>query len=91
MLDLIGAVTYIEGMRKLDTKTRTLILRCLVEGNSIRSTARLADVSKNTVNKLLIDAGKACSEYQDRVLRDLPCQRLGLLAGYVKQRDPGTQ
>jgi DNA-directed RNA polymerase specialized sigma24 family protein len=44
-------------MNKLDAKTRALILRCLVEGNSIRSTARLADVSKNTVNKLLIDAG----------------------------------
>lgn len=53
-------------MNKLDAKTRTLILRCLVEGNSIRATARLADVSKVTVNKLLIDAGRACSEYHDK-------------------------
>lgn len=52
-------------MNKLDTKTRTLILRCLVEGNSIRATARLADVSKVTVNKLLIDAGRACAKYHD--------------------------
>lgn len=37
-------------MNKLDARTRTLILRCLVEGNSIRATARLADVSKVTVN-----------------------------------------
>ena len=50
-------------MRKLDTKTRALIIRLLVEGNSIRATSRIADVSKNTVNKLLIDAGKACSKY----------------------------
>ena len=63
-------------MNKLPLKTRALILRCLVEGNSIRSTARLADVSKNTVNKLLINAGKACSAYQDRMLRDLPCKRI---------------
>lgn len=53
-------------MNKLNARTRTLILRCLVEGNSIRATARLADVSKVTVNKLLIDAGRACSEYHDK-------------------------
>ena len=43
---------------------------------SLRATARTTDVSKNTVTKLLIDAGKACSEYQSRVLRDLPCRRI---------------
>ena len=63
-------------MRKLNTKTRTLILRCLVEGMSIRSTARTADVSKNTVMKLMVDAGKACAAYQDQALRDLPCRRI---------------
>ena len=52
-------------MNKLDARTRALILRCLVEGNSIRATARLADVSKVTVNKLLVDAGKACAKYHD--------------------------
>ena len=60
-------------MNKLDTKTRKLIIRCLVEGQSIRSTARTADVSKNTITKLMIAAGKACADYQDRVLHDLPC------------------
>ena len=63
-------------MNTLPLKTRTLILRCLVEGMSIRSTVRTTSVSKNTVVKLLIDAGKACSSYQDRVLRDLPCTRI---------------
>jgi len=58
-------------MRKLDSKTRALILRLLVEGNSIRATSRIADVSKNTVNKLLIDAGKACSKYHDEHVRDV--------------------
>lgn len=52
-------------MRRLDTKTRALILRLLVEGNSIRATSRIADVSKNTVTKLLEDAGKACAEFHD--------------------------
>ena len=58
-------------MRKLDTKTRALIIRLLVEGNSIRATSRIADVSKNTVNKLLIDAGKACSKYHDEHVRNV--------------------
>lgn len=52
-------------MRKLDTKSRALILRLLVEGNSIRATSRIADVSKNTVTKLLEDAGKTCAAYHD--------------------------
>ena len=57
-------------------KTKTLILRCLVEGMSIRATARTAEVSKNTVAKLLQDAGKACAAYQDEALRGLTCGRI---------------
>jgi hypothetical protein len=56
----------------------------------MRSASRLADVSINTVTKLLIDAGKACSVYEDRVLRKLPCKRLQLdeiwAFCYAKQR-----
>ena len=63
-------------MNKLPIKTRKLILRCLVEGQSIRATVRTAEVSKNTVIKLMIDAGKACAAYQDKALRDLPCRRI---------------
>ena len=63
-------------MNKLHPKTRKRIIRCLVEGQSIRATARTADVSKNTVTKLLIDAGKACAAYQDKALHDLPCERI---------------
>ena len=45
-------------------------LGCL---NSLRTTSRLADISYNTVWKLFVHAAKACAEYQDRVLRNLPC------------------
>lgn len=64
------------GMNTLPVATQALILRCLVEGNSLASTQRTANVSKNTVLKLLVDAGRACSEYQDETLRDLPCRRI---------------
>jgi transposase-like protein len=51
-------------MNKLSTEKRVQILSMLVEGSSMRSISRVADVSINTVTKLLVDAGKC--------LRDLP-------------------
>ena len=48
----------------------------LVEGMSTRAVARVADISRNTVDKLLQDAGAACLDYQDRILVNLPCQRI---------------
>ncbi|MDE0149816.1 MAG: IS1 family transposase [Rhodospirillaceae bacterium] len=63
-------------MNLLPTEKRRLLLKCLVEGMSVRAAARTADVSKTTAMKLLVDAGKACAAYQDRALRDLPCKRI---------------
>ena len=63
-------------MNKLDTKTRKLIIRCLVEGQSIRATARTVEVSKNTVAKLLIEAGAACQAYHDTHVRNLDSRRV---------------
>jgi len=81
-------------MRKLDSKTRALIIRLLVEGNSIRATARIADVSKNTVNKLLIDAGKACSKFHDEYVRNvqasvIQCDEIWSFT-YAKQKNVAT-
>lgn len=63
-------------MNRLATQKRAEILALLVEGNSIRSTCGITGVAKNTVVKLLVDAGKACSEYQDKVVRNLTCKRI---------------
>lgn len=63
-------------MNRLSDPKRAAILRCLIEGSSIRSTARIVGVAKGTVLKLLVDAGEFCAFYQDQVLRDLPCTRL---------------
>jgi IS1 family transposase len=60
----------------LKTEKRVQVVKCLVEGNSIRATVRMTGVAKNTVTKLLLDLGSACSEYQNQVMRDLPCQRV---------------
>lgn len=63
-------------MNKLSLKKRAQILGMLVEGNSMRSVTRMAGCSINTVTKLLIDVGVACSEYQDKAMRNLPCKRI---------------
>ena len=78
-------------MNKLPIAKRAQIINCLVEGTSLRAASRMADVSINTVYKLLIDAGKACSAYQDQAFYNLPCKRLQLdeiwSFVYAKQRN----
>lgn len=61
-------------MNRLSTERRGQVISCLVEGMSIRGTVRVTGVAKNTVAKLLVDIGVAASQYQDRVLRQLPCK-----------------
>jgi IS1 family transposase len=36
----------------------------------------MTGVAKNTVTKLLVDIGRACTEYQDKIMRNLPCKRI---------------
>ncbi len=64
------------NMNRLSLQDRARILGCLTEGTSMRSASRLVDVSINTVTKLLVDVGTACSDYQDQVMRNLPCQTI---------------
>jgi IS1 family transposase len=61
-------------MNKLDNAKRAQIVRCLVEGNSIRSTVRMTGCSKNTIAKLLLELGTACLDYMNRTLVNLPCK-----------------
>jgi IS1 family transposase len=63
-------------MKRLDSKTRSQVLHCLMEGNSVRATARLTGVSKTTVLKLVEDAGRAAAWYQDRAFQNLKCERI---------------
>lgn len=65
-------------MNKLTTPKRAQILHLLCEATSLRATARIADCSITTVVKLLVDAGTACQQYQDKTLRNLPCKRVQL-------------
>ena len=65
-------------MNRLRASARTQVIACLLEGCSIRATVRMTGVSKKAVSKLLVDAGRVCTDYQDRVFRNLRCKRLQL-------------
>ena len=63
-------------MNKLPLAKRVQILSVLCEGSSMRSVSRVADVSINTVDKLLRDAGEAALAYHDRAMRGVKAPRI---------------
>jgi hypothetical protein len=73
MLELLK---YNEAMNTLDKTKRTQLISVLVEGNSLRATARICDVAFNTVLKFVPEIGQACAEYQDKALRNLTSKRI---------------
>lgn len=68
--------SIVVSMNKLNRDKRTLILKLLVEGSSMRSISRATGVSINTVTKLMIDAGLACAEYHDKMVRNVKASRI---------------
>jgi IS1 family transposase len=80
-------------MNKLPLAKRVLILSLLVEGSSLRSISRIADVSINTVTKLLEDAGETCIKLHDETVRNVKASRIQCdeiwSFNYCKQRNVG--
>lgn len=58
-------------MNSLSLADRAQVIRCLIDGNSVRGTARITDISIPTILKLLADVGTACAAYQKEHLRGL--------------------
>ena len=81
-------------MNKLTIEERARILHLLCEGMSIRAITRTTGASKNTVAKLLIDAGKACAAYHDANVRDVKAARVQVdeiwSFTYAKQKNVAT-
>ena len=65
-----------ESMNKLSTAQRAKILHLLCEGSSVRSITRVLKVGKNTVLRLMIDAGKACEAYHNEHVKNLKSKRI---------------
>jgi IS1 family transposase len=78
-------------MNKLPQSTRIQILNLLVEGMSLRAISRVTGVSINTVSKLLVDAGKACSDFHDENVKgvaskNIQCDEIWSF-NYAKQKN----
>lgn len=63
-------------MNRLTTKERSQVIRCLVDGNSIRATERITGITKKAITRLLVEIGEVCREYQDQTFQLLPCKRI---------------
>lgn len=63
-------------MNQLSIEKRTQIINLLVEGNSLRATSRIADVSINTVTKLLVSVGKACQKFHNEQVVNVRSKRV---------------
>src|SRR5712692_10211477 len=68
--------SIIVSMNQMSTARRAAVIRALCEGNGIRATVRMTGASKNTIVKLLVELGAACSKYQDERLRNLKSRRI---------------
>jgi IS1 family transposase len=75
-ISIIFAPSIIRAMNILPLEKRKQIINLLVEGNSLRATARICDVSRNTVNKLLVEVGRACMKFHDEKVKNVTSKKI---------------
>ena len=63
-------------MNVLSAELQAAVIRALVEGNSLRATARMTGVARNTVASLLRDVGAHCKNHHDRFVTGLAPKRV---------------
>lgn len=63
-------------MNTLTHEKRCAVVRCLVDGCSIRATTRITGVAKNTIQKLTRELGEAVMQYHDNVVRNVKTKRV---------------
>jgi IS1 family transposase len=80
-------------MNILPLAKRVQIINLLVEGMSMRAVTRVADVSINTVTKVLCETGAACAAYHDANVRGVKAKRIECdeiwTFCYAKQKNVG--
>ncbi len=81
------------SMNRLSKTDRVRIVHALVEGNSIRATARMCGCSKNTVLKLLVSMGSLCEGLHHDLVRGVhaahvQCDEIWSFVGMKQKRVP---
>jgi len=61
-------------MNVLSVEKQVQIVNALVEGNSLRATARMCDVERNTVGRVLLRTGANCERILDERMRGIRSQ-----------------
>jgi len=72
----------------LKIEKQEAVIRCLLEGSSVRSTERMTDVHRDTILRLMCRVGFGCEKFMDLVLVNLDCQRIQVdeIWGFVKKK-----
>jgi IS1 family transposase len=65
-------------MNRLSIEEKAKVVGCLIEGCSLRSAVRMTGVAKRTVSRILVEVGRACAAYSDKIMRNLTCKNLQL-------------
>lgn len=80
-------------MNRLSKNAAVTILKCLVDGNSIRATSRITGRARATVTSALVSAGTHCQKYLDLKLRNLTCKRVQMdeIWAFVGCKDKSVQ
>lgn len=76
MLDRLRNITYLSFMNTLPLQKKVQIISLLVEGMSLRAAARVSDISRTTILKLLVDLGKACQQFHNDHVFNLKSDRI---------------
>ncbi len=63
-------------MNQLPTEKREQIVMMLCEGSSMRTISRVCNVSRNTINKLLVEVGQAAIWYHDNHVKNVRTKRV---------------
>jgi IS1 family transposase len=63
-------------MNKLPLAKRVQVISALMEGAGVNATARMTNVSKPTILKLVADLGTACAAYHDKHVRNVKARRI---------------
>ena len=87
--------TYLEpknkplGVMRLSEEKALLCLNLLVEGNSIRSTERIANVHRDTVLSLLKIVGKKCMAIEEKYIRNVKVDDVQIdeIWGFIEMKE----
>jgi len=63
-------------MNRLSNERRVRVIQALIEGNSVRATARMTGVGKDAILKLIPDLGAACAAHHDATVRGVKTVRV---------------